>query len=219
MCASASRARSCGIDCSAALGWPIYPARHVDRSTTRSRRRRRLQLRPGLAVGRSTLRCTRSCSPRSGRADNGNGNIIPDLDCLARREPDLFDNSPALRQLPLRGIGVRTRPHGFGDLPPTSQAPAAPIAVLARARAPSTCHIGSAEFASPAMGLRIHGPKRSPKKRPRWSLTAVRGQRTAVVKEKCRPDLQSRASVERARHRRLRDLGRNGSSASAARDG
>jgi hypothetical protein len=29
---------------------------------------------------------------------------------------------------------VRTRPHGFGDLPPASHAPAQPIAVLARAR-------------------------------------------------------------------------------------
>jgi hypothetical protein len=31
----------------------------------------------------------------------GTGNIISDLNCLARREPDLFDNSPTLRRLPL----------------------------------------------------------------------------------------------------------------------
>ena len=34
-----------------------------------------------------------------------------------------------------------------------------------------------------------------------------------------RPDLQSRGSVERARDRCFRGLGRNGSSTSAARDG
>src|SRR6478735_9636787 len=52
---------------------------------------------------------------------------------IASASPDAPE--PEVRiHLPPAGSQVRTRPHGFGDLPPASHAPAPPIAVLARAR-------------------------------------------------------------------------------------
>jgi hypothetical protein len=57
-----------------------------------------------------------------------------ELDRRSRKSVAL-DAEPRVRiHLPPAGSQVRTRPHGFGDPPPASHAPAPPIAVLARVR-------------------------------------------------------------------------------------
>jgi hypothetical protein len=60
----------------------------------------------------------------------------PNIDRIGN-EGSIFMDYVAMQSctsLPPAASHVRTRPHGFGNLPPASHAPAPPVAVLARAR-------------------------------------------------------------------------------------